>query len=65
MTSSSLGNILALEKYKAVIDEDSSSNNPYLEAGNLCITKECLSRSKWFKGSNDRGFRGTLAEEKK
>ena len=63
MTSSSLGNLLSIEEYKAVFDEASSRNEHYLETGHLYIEKECLSRAKWFKGSKDRGFRGTLAAE--
>ena len=63
MTSSSLANILSIEESKAIIDEDSSSNELYLDRGHSHIEKECLSRVKWFKGSKDRGFRGTLAEQ--
>ena len=35
-----------------------------LETGYLHIEKGFLSRAKWFKGSKDRGFRGTLAAQK-
>ena len=63
MTSSSLGKLLSIEEYKAVLDEASSRNEHSLETGHLHIEKECLSRAKWFKGSKDRGFRGTLAAE--
>ena len=62
MTSSSLGHILSIKEYKAIINEDSTSNKLYLETRNSQIGKECLSRVKWFKGSKDRGFKGTLAE---
>ena len=64
MTSSSLGYLLSIEEYKAVLDEASSKNEHYLETGHLHIEKGFLSRAKWFKGSNDRGFRGTLAAKK-
>ena len=63
MTSSSLGK-LSIEEYKAVLDEASSRNEHYLETGHLHIQKEFSSRAKWFKGSKDRGFRGTLAAQK-
>ena len=63
MTSSSLGKLLSTEEYKAVLDEASSRNEHYLETGQLHLEKECLSRAKWFKGSKDRGFRGTLMAE--
>ena len=63
MTSSSLGNLLSIEKYKAVLDEASSRNEHYLETGHLHIEKEYLSRATWFKGSTDRGLRGTLLAE--
>ena len=64
MTLSSLGYLLSIEEYKAVLDEASSKNEHYLETGHLHIEKEFLSRAKWFKGSKDRGFRGTLAAQK-
>ena len=64
MTSSSLGYLLSIEEYKAVLDEASSKNEYYLETGHLHIGKGFLSRAKWFKGSKDRGFRGTLAAQK-
>ncbi len=64
MTSSSLRDILSIKESKAIINEDSTSNKLYLETPNSQIGKECLSRLKWFKGSSDRGFRGTLAEQK-
>ena len=62
MASSSLGYLLSIEEYKAVLDEASSRNEHSLEPGHLHIEKECLSRAKWFKGSKDRGFRGALAD---
>ena len=64
MTSSSLVELLSIEEYKAVLDEASSRNVHYLETGHLHIEKECPSSAKWFKGSNDRGFRGNLAAQK-
>ena len=64
MTSSSLGKLLSIEEYKAVLDEASSKNEHYLEAGHLYIEKGFFSRAKWFKGSKDRGFRGNLAAQK-
>ncbi len=64
MTSSSLGNLLAIEEYNAVLDEDSSSNELYLKTAHLSIENGCLSKAKWFKGSRDRGFRGNRAEKK-
>ena len=64
MTSSSLGELLSIEEYKAVLDEASSRNEHSLETGHLYIEKECLSKTKWFKGSKDRGFRGNLAAQK-
>ena len=64
MTSSSLGNLLSIEEYKAVLDEASSENEHYLETGHLHIEKGCLSRAKWFKGSKDRGFRENLSAQK-
>ena len=64
MTSSSLEKLLPIEEYKAVLDEASSRNEHYLETGHLHIEKEFLSRAKWFKGSKDRGFRGTLVAQK-
>ena len=64
MTSSTLGHLLSIDEYKAVLDESSSKNEHYLETGHLHIEKEFLSRAKWFKGSKDRGFRGNLAAQK-
>ncbi len=64
MTSSTLGHLLSIDEYKAVLDEASSKNEQYLETGHLHIEKEFLSKAKWFKGSKSRGFRGTLAAKK-
>ncbi len=62
MTSSSLENIPSIEDYKTVLDKNSNRNKTYLETGHLPIQKQCCSKVKWFKGSKDRGFKGTLAE---
>ena len=64
MTSSSLGNLLAIDEYNAVLDKDSCSNELYFDTAHLSIKNGCLSKAKWFKGSRDRGFRGTLTEKK-
>ena len=64
MTSSTLGHLLSIDEYKAILDEASSKNEHYLETGHLHIEKEFRSRAKWFKGSKGRGFRGTLAAQK-
>ena len=64
MTSGLLENLTSIEECKIVLDEDCSSNNPYLETVPLLIGNEDFSRAKWFKGSKDRGFKGTLAAQK-
>ncbi|WP_164923244.1 MULTISPECIES: hypothetical protein [Prochlorococcus] len=50
-----------MAQYKAVLDDSSSINEPYLEPGHLHPGKELPSSKKWFKGARDRGFRGDLA----
>ncbi|AAQ00563.1 hypothetical protein EV11_1735 [Prochlorococcus sp. SS52] len=61
MASKSSKNILSMAQYKAVLDDSSSINEPYLEPGHLHPGKELPSSKKWFKGARDRGFRGDLA----
>ncbi len=55
-----LDSLLSMMGYRPVVDEDISINKKYSEAGNLHLEKN-NSNIKWFKGSRDRGFRGSLA----
>ena len=61
MTSKSLENIHSMKEYKTVLAEVSRANKPHLNVSNLNSDNQLLSRSKWFKGSRDRGLRGNIA----
>ena len=62
MTSKPTENILPMEECKTVFNEASSRNKTYLEAAHVYPGEKSLLRTKWFKGSRDRSFRGALAE---
>tara|TARA_Y100001968_G_scaffold184172_1_gene168741 strand:- start:222 stop:380 length:159 start_codon:yes stop_codon:yes gene_type:complete len=47
-----------MEEYKAVLAEFESLNKPYSEIGHLHPENEHLLRTKWFKGSRERGLTG-------
>ncbi len=51
--------VLSMEEYRAIIEEDFSSNKKYSDTGYLHPEKNA-SVPKWFKGSRNRGFRGKL-----
>ena len=61
MTSKSSKCVLSMKEYKAVLEEVSSLSKPYSERGHLHPENELILRSKWFKGSRDRGMRGDVA----
>ena len=61
MTSTSSENVLILNEYKDVLEEDSTLKKPYSEIGDLYKENKLLPRPVWFKGSRDRGFREDIA----
>ncbi len=61
MPSKSLENTLSMKENKAILESQKDTNHPYSETGHLHQEKILLEKSKWFKGSRDRGLRGNLA----
>ena len=60
-TSTSSRNVLSVNEYKDVLEEDSTLKKPYSEKGDLYKENKLLPRPVWFKGSRDRGFREDIA----
>ena len=50
-----------MKEYKAVLEEASSIEKPYLETGHLYTENELIPRPIWFKGSRNRGLREDIA----
>ena len=61
MTSKSSENLFKIRENKAVLAEATSFKNLSLEKGHLYPQNEFHSRSPWFKGSRDRGFKESNA----
>ena len=52
--------VLTLEEYRAIADEESTSNQKYSKVGHLYPEKNS-SHVQWFKGSRDRGLNRDIA----
>ena len=61
MPSNSSENILSMKEYKAILEAQMNTTHPYSETGHLHQDELLLEKSKWFKGSRDRGLKGDLA----
>tara|TARA_B100000579_G_scaffold124630_1_gene100434 strand:- start:378 stop:566 length:189 start_codon:yes stop_codon:yes gene_type:complete len=61
MTSTSSQNVLSVNEYKDVLEEESTLKKPYSETDDLYKENKLLPRPVWFKGIGDRGFREDIA----
>ena len=52
--------VLSLEEYRVISDEESNSNKKYSQIGHL-YTEKNNPQFQWFKGSRDRGLNKDLA----
>ena len=52
--------VLSLESYRAIADEESTSNEKYSKVGHLYPEKN-TPQFQWFKGSRNRGLNRDLA----
>ena len=52
--------VLSLEEYRAIVEEDSNSNEKYSKVGHLYPEKN-TPQFQWFKGSRDRGLNRDMA----
>ena len=52
--------VLSLKEYRAIVDEDSSSNEKYSKVGHL-YPENNTPQFRWFKGSRDRGVNRDFA----
>ncbi len=61
MTSKSSQDVLLMKEYKAILDAEANSKESFSKIDRLHQDNVLLTRSKWFKGSRDRGLKGDLA----
>tara|TARA_Y100001978_G_C23511361_1_gene345748 strand:+ start:215 stop:421 length:207 start_codon:yes stop_codon:yes gene_type:complete len=55
-----LDKVLSLEEYRAIVNEESTSNEKYSKVGHLYPEKN-TPQFQWFKGSKDRGLSRNIA----